>query len=68
MTFWQKSSEKCELLGLSVVLVSSLVGIVLLPVLLERGMFFEQFWCKIEILSKQIFLQNSNQSTICTVS
>ena len=41
--------------------VSSLVGIVLLPVLLERGMFFEQFWCKTEILSKNIFLQNSNQ-------
>ena len=47
--------------------VSSLVGIVLLPVLLERGMFFEQLWCKIEILSKQIVLQNSNQSTICTL-
>ena len=29
------------------------MGIVLLPVLLERGMFFEQFWCKTEILSKQ---------------
>ena len=47
--------------------VSSLVGIVLLPVLLGRGMVFEQFWCKIEILSKQIFLQNNNQSTICTL-
>ena len=44
--FLAKSSEKCELLGLSAVWVSSLVGIVLLPVLLERGMFFEQFWCK----------------------
>ena len=33
------------------------MGIVLLPVLLERGMFFEQFWCKIEILSKHIFMQ-----------
>ena len=43
------------------------MGIVFLPVLLERGMFFEQFWCKIEILSKHIFLQNSNQSTICTL-
>ena len=53
MTFWQKSSEKCELLDLSAVFwVSSLVGIVLLPVLLERGMFFEQFWCKTEILFK----------------
>ena len=52
MTFWQKSSEKCELLGLSAVL-----GIVLLPVLLERGMFYEQFWCKTEILFKQIFMQ-----------
>ena len=41
--------------------VSSLVGIVLLPVLLERGMFFEQFWCKTKILSKHIFMQNSNQ-------
>ena len=43
------------------------MGIVLLPVLLERGMFFEQFWCKTEILFKQIFMQNSNQSTICTL-
>ena len=68
MTFWQKHSGKCELLGLSAVWVSSLVGIVLLPVLLERGMFFEQFWCKIEILFKHIFMQNSNQSTICTLS
>ena len=42
------------------------MGIVLLPVLLERGMFFEQFWCKTEILFKHIFMQNSNQSTICT--
>ena len=39
MTFWQKSSEKCELLGLVLFWVSSLVGIVLLPVPLERGMF-----------------------------
>ena len=36
--------------------VSSLVGIVLLPVLLERGMVFEQFRCK-------TFMQNSNQNT-----
>ena len=48
-------------------LVSSLVGIVLLSVLLERGMFFEQFWCKTKILFKHIFMQNSNQSTICTL-
>ena len=68
MTFWQKCSEKCELLGLSAVWVSSPVGIVLLPVLLERGMFFEQFWCKTKILFKHIFMQNSNQSTICTLS
>ena len=47
--------------------VSSLVGIVLLAVLLERGMFFEQFRCKTEILFKQIFMQNSNQNTICTL-
>ena len=32
--------------------VSSLVGIVLLPVLLERGMIFEQFRCKTELLSQ----------------
>ena len=38
------------------------MGIVLLPVLLERGMFFEQFWCKTKILFKHIFMQNSNQS------
>ena len=44
------------------------MGIVLLPVLLESGMFFEQFWCKTEILFKHIFMQNSNQSAICTVS
>ena len=43
------------------------MGIVLLPVLFERGMFFEQFWCKIEILPKHTFMQNSNQSTICTL-
>ena len=43
------------------------MGIVLLPVLLERGMFFEQFWCKTEILFKHIFMQNSNQGTICTL-
>ena len=43
------------------------MGIVLLPVLLERGMSYEQFWCKTEILFKQIFMQNSNQSTICTL-
>ena len=47
--------------------VSSLVGIVLLPVLLERGMFFEQFRCKAKILLKQIFMQNSNQNTIHTL-
>ena len=47
--------------------VSTLVGIVLLPVLLERGMFFEQFRCKTEILFKQIFLQYSNQNTIHTL-
>ena len=67
MTFWQKSSEKCELLGL-LFWVSSSVGIVLSPVLLERGMLFEQFWCKTEILFEHIFMQNSNQSTICTLS
>ena len=33
------------------------MGIILLPVLLERGMFYEQFWCKTEILFKQIFMQ-----------
>ena len=43
--------------------MSSLVGIVLLPVLLERGMFFEQLRCETEILLKQIFMQNSNQIT-----
>ena len=43
------------------------MDIVLLPVLLERGMFFEQFWCKTEILFKHIFMQNSNQSTSCTL-
>ena len=47
--------------------MSSLVGIVLLPVLLERGMSFEQFSCKAQILLKQIFIQNSNQNTICTL-
>ena len=47
--------------------MSSLVGIVLLPVLLEREMFFEQFWCKAEILLKQIFMQNSNQNTMYTL-
>ena len=40
MTFWQKSSEKCELLTLSAVLGEFFVGIVLLPVLLERGNVF----------------------------
>ena len=29
--------------------VSSLVGMVLLPILLERGMFYEQFRCNIII-------------------
>ena len=48
--------------------MSSLVGIVLLPVLLERGMFFEQLSCKAEILLKQIFMQNSFQNTIYTPS
>ena len=43
------------------------MGIVLLLVLLERGMFFEQFWCKTEIHFKHIFMQNSNQSTICSL-
>ena len=42
------------------------MGIVLLPVLFERGMFFEQFWCKTEILLKYIFMPNSYQSAICT--
>ena len=46
MTFWQKHSEKCELLGLSVVLGEFSVGIVLLPVLLERGMFLNNFGAK----------------------
>ena len=68
MTFWQKSSEKCELLSLVLFRVSSLVEIVLLPVLWERGMFFEQFRYKTEILFKQIFMQNSNQNTIYTLS
>ena len=48
--------------------MSSLVGIVLLPVLLERGMFFEQFRCKAEILLKQIFMQNSLKNTTYTLS
>ena len=43
------------------------MGIVLSPVLLKRGMFFEQFRCKTEILFKQIFMQNSNQNTIYTL-
>ena len=30
-------------------MVSSLVGMVLLPILLERGMFYEQFRCNIMI-------------------
>ena len=47
--------------------MSSLVGIVLLPILLERGMFFEQFRCKAEILLKQIFMQNSKQNTMYTL-
>ena len=40
------------------------MGIVLLAVLLERGMFFKS---KTEILFKQIFMQNSNQNTIFTL-
>ena len=43
MTVWQKSREKCKLFALSVVLGEFSCGIVLLPVLLERGMFYEQF-------------------------
>ena len=68
MTFWQKSGEKCELLGLSTVLGEFSCGHCIVTCSLERGMFFEQFWCKTEILSKHIFMQNSNQSTICTLS
>ena len=48
--------------------LSSLDRIVLLAVLLERGMFFEQIRCKTEILFKEIFMQNSNQNTIYTLS
>ena len=49
MTFWQKSSEKYKLLALSVVLGEFSGGIVLLPVLLESRMFYEQFRCNIMI-------------------
>ena len=44
------------------------MGIVLLAILLERGMFFEEFSCKTDILFKQIFMQNCNQNTIHTLS
>ena len=68
MTFWQKSSEKCELLGLSVVLGEFSCGYYIVNCSVGKRNAFEQFWYKTEILSKQIFLQNSNQSTICTLS
>ena len=68
MTFWQKCSEKCELLGLSVVLGEFCCGHCILTCSVGKRNVSEQFWCKIEIISKQIFLQNSNQSTICTLS
>ena len=42
---------------------------IFLPILFERGMFYEQFRCNImiEILFKPIFMQNSNQNTTCTL-
>ena len=67
MTFWQKSSEKCELLGLSVVLGEFSCGHCNVTCYVGKRNVFEQFLCKIEILSKQIFLQNTNKSTICTL-
>ena len=42
MTFWQKSSEKCEVLGLSVVLGEFSCGHCIVTCSVGRGMFFEQ--------------------------
>ena len=52
MTFWQKSSEKCEILSL-LFRVSSLVGIVLLAVVSERGMFLNNFEAKQKYFSSK---------------
>ena len=68
MTFWQKHSGKCELLGLTAVLGEFSCGHCIVTCSVGKRNVFEQFWCKIEILSKHIFMQNSNQRTICTLS
>ena len=60
MTFWQKSSEKCELLGLSAVLAKFFCGHCIVTCSIGKRNVFEQLWCKTEILLKQIFMQNSN--------
>ena len=46
MTFWQKSSEKCELLGLSAVLGEFSCGHCIVTCPIGKRNVFEQFWCK----------------------
>ena len=68
MTFWQKSSEKYELLGLSAVLGEFSLWDCIVICSIGKRNFFEQFRCKTEILFKKIFMQNSNQNTTYTLS
>ena len=68
MTFWQKSSEKCDLLGLNAVLGEFSCGHCIVTCSIgKRNVFLNNFGAK-QILFKHIFMQNSNQSTTCTLS
>ena len=49
MTFLQKSSENVNFWLQVLFRVSSLVGIVMLPISLEREMFYKQFRCHMMI-------------------
>ena len=46
MTFWQKSSEKCELLGVSAVLGEFSCGHCIATCSIGRGMFLNNFGAK----------------------
>ena len=63
MTFWQKSSEKCDLLSLSAVLGEFSCGDCITCSMGKRNVFLNNLGAK-QILFKQIFMQNSNQNTI----
>ena len=55
MNFWQKSSEKCELLGLSAVLGEFSCGHCIVTCSIGKRNVFEQFWYKTNTFQAHIY-------------